>query len=233
VTGRDLPFEAAVFDMDGLLIDSEPLWREVEMDIFGRLGLPLTTELCLETRGMVLDEVTAHWYRLYPWPGPTPAAVAAEITEAMASLLATRLVLKAGALDAVAECRKRGLLLAVASSSPRRLIELTVEAMNAASWFSVLHSAQEEAAGKPDPGVFLTTARLLGVEPGRCVVFEDSPAGVEAALGAGMTCVAVPEDPGMGGDGPPAGFASAALIIGSLAEVDDDLWFRLGQVRGG
>ncbi len=217
--------------MDGLLIDSEPLWREVEMDIFGRLDVPLTTELCLETRGMVLDEVTAHWYGLYRWPGPTPDVVAAQIVETMASLLTTRLVLKAGALDAVAHCRQRGLLLAVASSSPRRLIELTVEAMDVAPWFSVLHSAQEEAAGKPDPGVFLTTARLLGVEPGRCVVFEDSPAGVEAAHRAGMTCVAVPEDPALEGDGPPAGFASAALIIGSLAEVDDHLWSRLGQGR--
>jgi mannitol-1-/sugar-/sorbitol-6-/2-deoxyglucose-6-phosphatase len=231
VPGRDLPFEAAVFDMDGLLIDSEPLWREVEMDIFGRLGVPLTTELCLETRGMVLDEVTAHWYRLYPWRGPTPDAVAAQIIEAMASHLATRLVLKAGALDAVADCRRRGLALAVASSSPRRLIESVVGALDVAPWFSVLHSAQEEVAGKPDPAVFLTTARLLGVEPGRCVVFEDSPAGVEAAGRAGMACVAVPEDPGTGCDGPPAGFATADLVISSLAEVDDDLWRRLERGR--
>jgi sugar-phosphatase len=232
VTDRDLGLAAAVFDMDGLLIDSEPLWREVEIDIFGRLGVPLTTELCLQTRGMVLDEVTEHWYRLYPWRGPTPDTVAAQIIEAMASLLATRLVLKTGALDAVAACRKRGLALAVASSSPRRLIESVVEAMALTPAFSVLHSAQEEPAGKPDPAVFLTTARLLGVEPGRCVVFEDSPAGVEAAHRAGMVCVAVPEDPGSVEGGPPAGFASADLIITSLAEVDDDLWPRLGQGRG-
>ena len=234
VTGPDLLIEAAVFDMDGLLIDSEPMWRQVEMDIFGRLGVPLTTEMCLETRGMVLDQVTAHWYGLYRWEGPTPDDVAAQIIEAMASLLVTRLVLKPGAVEAVAACRDRGLALAVASSSPRRLIESVVEAMALGPWFSVLHSAQEEGAGKPDPAVFLTTARLLGVDPARCVVFEDSPAGVEAAHRAGMVCVAVPEGPEtLIDDSAAAAFVSADLVIGSLLEVDDDFWPRLEKRRRG
>jgi sugar-phosphatase len=219
-------FEAAVFDMDGLLIDSEPLWRQAEMRIFGRLGVPLTVARCLETRGMVLGEVTRYWYGRYPWEGPTPDDVATEITDAMASLLATGAVLKPGALHALTVCRDRGLTLAVASSSPRRLIEAVVGRWGLGPWFAVLHSAQQEAAGKPDPAVFLTTARLLGVAPECCVVFEDSPAGVQAAVAAGMACVAVPEDPGWMSAGP-GDFEGADLVIDSLNDVNDDLWARL------
>jgi mannitol-1-/sugar-/sorbitol-6-/2-deoxyglucose-6-phosphatase len=223
---------AAIFDMDGLLIDSEPLWREAEIEIFGRLGVPLTTELCLETRGMVVGEMTRHWYERYRWEGPPPDTVAAEIIEAMASLLATDVPLKPGARRALASCRDEGLALAVASSSPRRLIDVVVDRSALAGWFAVLHSAQEEPAGKPDPAVFLTTAAMLGVEPGRCVVFEDSPAGVAAAVAAGMTCVAVPED------GPPTGagdddFAWADVVIGTLEDVGDGLWDRLRPGRAG
>jgi HAD superfamily hydrolase (TIGR01509 family) len=230
--GSSVPgLEAAVFDMDGLLIDSEPLWREVEMRIFGRLGVPLTVERCLETRGMVMGEVTRHWYARYPWEGPPPDAVAGEIIDAMASVLSERLVLKPGALSAVASCRERGLALAVASSSPQRLIEVVVGGAGLAPWFSVLHSAQEEAAGKPDPAVFLTTAALLGVEPGRCVVFEDSPAGVAAARAAGMVCVAVPEEDGATTPGEARNFDDAELVIATLEEVSDDFWARLDRRR--
>jgi sugar-phosphatase len=213
--------------MDGLLIDSEPLWRRVEMTIFERLGVPLTEERCFETRGMVVGEVARHWYELHPWTGPSPEAVAEEIVDAMADQLATGVVLKAGAVAALSWCRARGLGLAIASSSPRRLIEVVVEALGLARWFSVLHSGQEEKMGKPDPAVFLTTARRLGVAAGGCVVFEDSPAGVRAAVDAGMRCVAVPE-----GDVPRTPddivvFASADAVLDSLEDVDDELWARL------
>jgi sugar-phosphatase len=165
VLGDDRRFQAALFDLDGLLVDSEPLWREVELRVFGRLGVPLTTEMCLETRGMVLDEVTEYWFGRYPWAGPSPAVVATEIIDAMVDLVRTDLVLKPGAGRALADCRARGLALAIASSSPRRLIEAVVERLALTSWFAVLHSAQEEDTGKPDPAVFLSTARLLGVAP--------------------------------------------------------------------
>ncbi len=221
------PIEAAVFDMDGLLIDSEPLWREVEMDILGRLGVPLTVERCHETRGMVVGEMIRHWYERYRWEGPAPDVVADQIVEAMAAALSAGPVLKPGALEALASARARGLDLAVASSSPRRLIETVVTALGVAGWFGTLRSAQEEQAGKPDPAVFLSVARTLGVEPARCVVFEDSPAGVRAAVAAGMICVAVPEADGATTASDVAGLATADLVIGSLEDVNDDLWARL------
>ena len=102
----------------------------------------------------------------------------------------------------------------------------------------MVHSAEDEELGKPDPAIFLTTARLLGVGPGACVVFEDSAAGVLAAKGAGMACVAVPEaDPTAASRLPSAGGAGEALVdvltradvvLGSLLELDDAVWDSLG-----
>ena len=125
-------------------------------------------------------------------------------------------------------------LLALASSSPRRLIDAVVRRFGLADRFAVVHSAEDEVVGKPDPAIFLTTARLLGVSPGACVVFEDSAAGVLAAKGAGMACVAVPEAdptaaselPGAGGGGQPLVevLTRADVVLGSLLELDDAVW---------
>jgi mannitol-1-/sugar-/sorbitol-6-/2-deoxyglucose-6-phosphatase len=222
-------FAAVVFDMDGLLIDSEPLWHEAEIDVFGRYGVPLTVEMCRRTQGNFVGEVAAYWFRQYPWPGPSPDAVAAEVIDAMAGLLEERLALKAGALHVLDFFRQRSMPMALASSSPRRLIDVVVERALPPDTFDVVCSGEDERAGKPDPAVFLTAARLLGVSPDRCVVFEDSPAGVQSAKAAGMTCVAVPEQrwDGDGGsqrdtDGDLA--LGADAVLRSLEDVDDRWW---------
>jgi sugar-phosphatase len=226
---------AAIFDMDGLLVDSEPIWHEVEIDVFGRHGVPLTVERCLETKGMFLGDAVEHWYARYPWSGASRQDVAIEIVEAMARRLETAVELKPGASHALEFCARRGALLAVASSSPRRLIDAVARRFGLAERFAVVHSGEDEVVGKPDPAIFLSTARLLGVAPHGCVVFEDSAAGVLAAKGAGMRCVAVPErDHSAGSD---AGAASRAaldaalrradVVLGSLLELDDAVWDRL------
>ncbi len=101
-------FAASIFDMDGLLIDSEILWREAEIEILGGLGVPLADEGCRSTKGMFVDEVTAHWYALYPWPGatPTPDEVAVTIVDRVIELIATKGELKPGALHAIDLCRE-------------------------------------------------------------------------------------------------------------------------------
>jgi sugar-phosphatase len=227
-----LPFDAAVFDLDGLLVDSEPLWHEAEIRIFGRYGVPLTADRCRETKGMFVGEVTRHWYARYPWDGPAPEAVAGEIVEVMAELLVTRATLKPGALHAMEFCRAKRLHLALASSSPRRLIDVALGSLGLSTSFAVVHSAEQESAGKPDPAVFLSTAAMLGVAAARCVVFEDSPAGVRAATAAGMGCIAVPEDRAMGRTGAePDAFDTADAVIGSLEELDQRVWRRLCSRR--
>jgi mannitol-1-/sugar-/sorbitol-6-/2-deoxyglucose-6-phosphatase len=233
--------EAAIFDMDGLLVDSEPIWHDVEIDVFGRHGVALSVERCLETKGMFLGDAVAHWYARYPWAGASRDDVSAEIVDAMAARLSAVVELKPGTLHALDFCEARGALLAVASSSPRRLIDAALGRFGLAPRFAVVHSAEDEARGKPDPAIFLTTARLLGVAPGRCVVFEDSAAGVLAATRAGMACVAVPEHDataasgiaGAGGGGQTLLelLGHADVVLGSLLDLDDAVWDGLAAAR--
>ena len=224
MTTPGAPLEAAVFDMDGLLVDSEPLWHEAEIDVFGRYDVALTVELCRTTKGMFVGEVARHWHSRFPWSGPDPDAVAAEVVEAMAGLLARGAALLPGARHAIEFCRARVAKVALASSSPQRLIDVVLDRFDLRTEFDVVRSAEFEPAGKPDPAIFVSTAAALGVEAATSVVFEDSPAGVAAARAAGMRCVAVPERRlGRGA----RGFESADVVLSSLGELDEMAWQTL------
>jgi sugar-phosphatase len=122
-------------------------------------------------------------------------------------------------------CARAGLQLAVASSSPPRLIEASLARLGLRDHFTEIVSAESEPYGKPHPAVFLTTAARLGVAPTECLVFEDSLNGLVAAKAARMICVAVPErvDPR---------FAFADLVLPSLEAFDDDALATLLRPRG-
>ncbi len=123
--------------------------------------------------------------------------------------------LKPGAEHAIELCEGRGLSLAVASSSQYRLIDAALSHFDLRDRFALVHSAEDEAYGKPHPAVFLTAAAKLGAVPRRCLVWEDAPAGVLAAKAASMACIAVPE-PGQEDD---PTFGLADLVVGSLLDV--------------
>lgn len=232
------PLEAALFDLDGLLVDSEPLWHKAEVLVLNQYGVPLTPEMCRQTKGRYVTEAVLHWHAIYPWDSPGIDAVVTEILDELAVLVDTWLELKPGALEAVEACKNRALKLAVASSSPLRIIEAALLRFNLQDEFMAVCSAENEKQGKPDPAVFLTAARLLGAEPATCVVFEDSLAGIRAAKTAGMLCVAVPEEragPSAAVVAPGAAVAPAAVadvVLRSLEELDDRAWNRL-QIRPG
>jgi HAD superfamily hydrolase (TIGR01509 family) len=212
-------FAASIFDMDGLLIDSEILWHEAEIEILGGLGVPLAVDGCRSTKGMFVDEVTAHWYALHPWPGgrPTPAEVAVMVVDRVIALITTKGELMPGAAHAIALCRARGMSLAVASSSQYRLIEAALAHFGLRDSFDLVHSAEDEEYGKPHPAVFLTAAAKLGAAPKRCLVWEDAPAGVLAAKASSMTCIAVPEP----AERAHSAFGLADLVVDSLLDVSD------------
>ena len=184
--------KAVIFDMDGVLVDSEPLWRLAEREVFAGVGLELDDADCERTMGMRTDEVIEHWYREAPWDGLSPAEVEDELVARMKVLIAERAAPMAGVEIAMNIARDAGLKLALASSSPPELIDAVLRVLGYESEFAVVRSAVDEEQGKPHPGVFLTTARLLGVEPAECVVIEDSLAGVRSARAAGMRVIAVP-----------------------------------------
>ena len=154
------------------------------------------------------------------------------IVDRVIELILAKGRLKPGAEHAVDLCETRGLPLAVASSSEYRLIDAALEHFDLRRRFAVVHSAEDEAYGKPHPAVFLTTAARLHAPPRRCLVWEDAPAGVLAAKAASMSCIAVPED---GEEHHPA-FGLADLVVGSLLEVEGlalDEVARSQAVRGG
>ena len=207
-------FDAAIFDMDGLLIDSEPLWQQAEINCFRPLGVPITPEICMATAGRRLDEVLACWYERFGWQGPSVEEMHARVLEEVTRLMMARGEPLPGVNQQMKALGNAGLKLAIASSSPPALIEAVVDKLNLADHLALTHSGTHEARGKPDPAVFLTTARLLGVDPARCLVFEDAPAGVEAGHRAGMHVIAVPSvfdhaDPG---------FLLARQVLNSLED---------------
>jgi HAD superfamily hydrolase (TIGR01509 family) len=213
------PIEAVVFDMDGVLIDSEPVWRSIEREVFARLGIELTDQELLDSTGVRIDQVVARRWERQAWDGPSRGQVAAAILDGMAAVFEERGALVDGAVETVDRFRALGLRLAVASSSPHRLIRAVLEAGGIEDRFDVIASAEDEERGKPDPAVYLTTARRLGVDPGRCLAVEDSPTGVAAARSAGMICVAI--DPK---EGPDARFDAADVVVRSIRDVDERVW---------
>jgi mannitol-1-/sugar-/sorbitol-6-/2-deoxyglucose-6-phosphatase len=220
-------FAASVFDMDGLLIDSEPLWQLAEVEILGGLGVPIDPHACRQTKGMFVNEVTAYWHERFPWTGPTPDEVAVQVVDRVCELVIERGLLLPGVHQAIDLCRRHGLRLGLASSSEYRLIELVLAHFDLAGYFEVRHSAQDETLGKPHPAVYLGAAAKLGVEPTRCLAWEDAGAGVLAAKAARMICVAVPEP----AERDRKAFAIADAVLGSLTEADEQLFDRLVRVR--
>jgi mannitol-1-/sugar-/sorbitol-6-/2-deoxyglucose-6-phosphatase len=212
---------AVVLDMDGLLIDTEPVWRSAEKEVFADLGIELTEADLLDSTGVRIDELAA--VRL-PLDGPGPAEVADRITNQVVDYVKHAGEPMPGVPEAIALFGRLGLRLAIASSSPVRLIDAVCTRLRLVD-IDVRCSALDEAHGKPAPDVYLAAARRLGLSPARCLALEDSPSGVVAAKDAGMTCVAVP-DPLLTGD---PRYDRADLVLPSLTELTEPLLRSLIQ----
>ena len=186
-------FKAAIFDMDGLLIDSEPLWHRAEITVFATVGLYLTSEQCRETTGVRIDDVVRIRYRQKPWDNKSVEQVEREIMAEVEHLAVTEGRALPGVHAVLDGFAAQGVPMAVASSSPESMIAAVLKRLDIERYFSVLCSAAHEEHGKPHPAVYLSTARQLGVAPKYCVAFEDSIPGVQSAHAAGMTVIAVPD----------------------------------------
>jgi sugar-phosphatase len=219
------PIEAVVFDMDGVLVDSEPIWRAVERDVFGGVGIDITDDDLLPTMGVRVADVVARWHRRHPWDEPSRERVVETIVERVAETIEGHGALNEGAARAIDYIGGLGLPMALASSSPMRLILAVLSMGGLTDRFAAVLTAEDEARGKPDPDVYLSAARRLGVMAERCLAVEDSINGVRAAKAAGMVCVAVPAG-GAGDDG----FGEADLVLSSLVELDDRIWTGTGTV---
>lgn len=210
---------ALIFDMDGVLIDSEPLWRRAEIETLGEVGLVLEDADCFQTQGLRIDEAVAFWYERAPWTGRSIEDIATAIVSRMAGLIRSEGEPMPGVLTSIDRALASKWRLALASSSPKFLIQTVLDQFGLTDRFECARSAEDEAFGKPHPGVYLSAARALRLEPRACVAIEDSIHGVTSALSAGMRCIAIPAPETRG----EAGFAAATVRLDSLRDLPDAL----------
>lgn len=185
--------KAILFDMDGILIDSEPLWKIAEIVGFGKVGLDLTQTDCEETVGLRIDEVVKMWYAKSPWKGASCEEVTLDIVTVLIDEIKKQGKALPGVKEALKKCKKAGFKIGLATSSYQNIIEAVLDKLDIRHYFDAVHSAEFEKYGKPHPAVFLTTAEKLGTDPLDCLVIEDSLNGVIAGKAARMKVIAVPE----------------------------------------
>ncbi|WP_410742734.1 hexitol phosphatase HxpB [Citrobacter koseri] len=207
---------AAIFDMDGLLIDSEPLWDQAELEVMASLGVDITRRHELpDTLGLRIDMVVDLWYTQQPWNGPDRQAVTDRIITRAISLVEETRPLLPSVREAVALCKSQGLMVGLASASPLHMLEKVLTMFDLRESFDALASAEKLPYSKPHPQVYLDCAAKLGVDPLTCVALEDSVNGMVASKAARMRSIVVPAEEGQHDPR----FALANVKLTSLAEL--------------
>lgn len=188
-----MSFSAIIFDMDGLLVDSEPLWYEVEVAMIEQHGYTYADEVRDATIGLRVDEFSKIIHKHYPKVAETPEGVTKLVMEGMISLPAEKIIPRPGADDIIRYVAEQKIPCAIASSSMQVIIEHFVTMLGWDDLIPLRFSAEFMPRGKPAPDIYLHTAEQLGIAPDKCLALEDSRAGTQAALSAGMTCYTVPD----------------------------------------
>lgn len=203
--------QAALFDMDGLLVDTEPLWLETETEVMDRLGAPWSTDDQEALLGGSMERTVAYLLSKATRPAP-PETVAGWMMDGMLDKVrAGRVAVRPGARELVTEVAESGLPYALVTSSRRPFAEAVLEATGLP--FEVTVCGDDVSETKPAPDPYLMGAKLLSVDPERCVALEDSPNGVASATAAGCKVIAVPSLL-------PIPEAPGRRVVSSLKEVD-------------
>ena len=188
-----IDFEAVIFDMDGVIIDSEPLWKIAMEEVFSGLGSRLKKEDFQKTVGLRIDEVIHFWNIKENWEIRDESEVEEAIIIKMENLIADKPVALEGVIDTLNYLKLRNIPVGLATSSSSRLIKVVLDKLEIKHLFNFVHSAEMEQFGKPHPAVYLTVAKKLAVLPEKCLVIEDSLNGIISAKAAKMTAVCIPE----------------------------------------
>jgi sugar-phosphatase len=186
-------YEAVIFDMDGVLIDSEPLWKIAMEEVFHSLGSTLTKADFQKTVGLRIDEVVHFWNKHENWGVENEQNVEEAIIVKMIELISKNATPLPGVIETLTFLKNSEIKIGLATSSSSRLIQVVLLELNIKHFFDFTHSAETEVFGKPHPAVYLTVAEHLNVSPNNCLIIEDSFNGVIAGLAAKMKVVCIPE----------------------------------------
>ena len=184
--------EAIIFDMDGIIIDSEPLWKKAIINVMKQVGFNFTIDMCNRTKGMRVDEVIKYWKTELNADFDSNK-LSKDIVEEVIYLIKKEGEAIEGLEKILKKAKINNMKIALASSSPSLIINVVLKKLNIIDYFDIVQSAEKEEFGKPHPGVFITTAKKLNVNPVNCLVIEDSLHGVIAGKAAKMKVVAMPE----------------------------------------
>lgn len=179
--------------MDGVLINSEPFWKEVEIKIFASVGIDFVAVGGEKTVGLRIDEVVDYWHGLYPWKEKSKALVVNEIMDEMTNEILSKGEPMKGVVELLEYLKREGFKIGLATSSYEVLLEATLRVLGIEKYFDVTNSAQSLTYGKPHPEIYIKTAADLNTVPEKCLVIEDSLNGVIAGKAAKMRVVAVPD----------------------------------------
>lgn len=185
---------AAIFDMDGLLLDTEPLWGRCMLDVAKSHRINVTMPQLRYTTGLRIYEVTAFWKEQFEWNTPASSIqVADEILDAIIAASKQEATIIEGVIPCLEWMQKEQIKLGLATSSPARMMHDLIEHFGLTDYFNVLASADTAVYGKPHPEVYLQCAHALHTPSYNCVAIEDSVNGMIAAKAARMKVVVVPD----------------------------------------
>ncbi len=186
-------FDAVIFDMDGVLIDSEPLWKIAMEQVFHSVGSTLTKQDFQKTVGLRLDEVIHFWHQHEGWKNVSPREVEMMIVDRMKELIKQNGLPLVGVVEMLHFLKSQGKKIGLATSSYRVLIDTVLSELKITDLFDFTHSAEDEQFGKPHPAVYLAVAENLNTPSLKCLVIEDSLNGIISAKAARMQVVCIPE----------------------------------------
>ncbi len=181
--------QAVIFDMDGVIIDSEPIYEEINRQIFSELGIKVDQKKYSQYIGVTNQEMWSDIKREYSLPFPVNKLKEMQLSRSLEYMREGNKEPIPGIWELLNDLKKRDIYTALASSSSRQLVEVTLAGLQLDGYFDVMLSGDNVSRGKPEPEIFYNTASLLQVSPHCCIVIEDSNHGVKAAKAAGMICI--------------------------------------------